>query len=132
MIVPALFFIAVGLIAYAGFLKLAASILRYSVSWKSSFLFAAIMLVIVIVYRVLVFSQPVAISIGQPVVVLVVLVTLGSWFFGRRGTDRDGAVLGWSRGLRLVMFMFVMMMVFVFAIALPIHIFLTNHLSPAP
>ena len=64
MIIPWLIFMAVGLITYAGFLKLAARLLRYSVSWKASFLFAGIMLVLVIFEHVLVFSQPVAIRIG--------------------------------------------------------------------
>ena len=54
MIIPWLIFMAVGLITYAGFLKLAARLLRYSVSWKSSFLFAGIMLVLVIFDHVLV------------------------------------------------------------------------------
>ena len=49
---------AVGLITYAGFLKLAACLLRYSVSWKFSFLFAVIMLVAVIFDHVLVRLQP--------------------------------------------------------------------------
>jgi hypothetical protein len=40
MIVPWLIFIAMGLITYAGFIKLAAGLLRYKVLWKSSFLFA--------------------------------------------------------------------------------------------
>jgi hypothetical protein len=48
MIVPLLVLIAVGLVTYAGFLKLAACLLRYSVSWKSSFLFAGIMMIAVI------------------------------------------------------------------------------------
>jgi hypothetical protein len=56
MIIPLLTLIAVGLISYAGFLKLAARLLRYSVSWKSSFLFAGIMLVIVIFDHVLAVS----------------------------------------------------------------------------
>ena len=63
MIVPWLTFIAVGLVSYAGFLKLAARLLRYSVSWKASFLFAVIMLVLVIFEHLLVFSGPVAIRI---------------------------------------------------------------------
>ena len=46
MIVPWLSFIAVGLITYAGFVKLAARLLRYKVSWMSSFLFAVIVLVL--------------------------------------------------------------------------------------
>jgi hypothetical protein len=90
MIVPWLIFIAVGLITYAGFLKLAERLLRYSVSWKASFLFAAIMLVLVIFEHVLVFSQPVAIRIGYGVVLLLGLVILGGWFFSGRGTNRRG------------------------------------------
>jgi type II secretory pathway component PulL len=53
MIVPLLSFIALGFITYAGFLKLAARLLRYSVSWKASFLFAGIILVLVIFDHVL-------------------------------------------------------------------------------
>jgi hypothetical protein len=98
MIVSWLLFIAVGLIIYAGFLKLAARLLRYSVSWKSSFLFAGIMLVAVIVDHVLVFREPVATRIGHGVMLAVGLVILGSWFFSGRGTNRQGAVLGWSGG----------------------------------
>lgn len=60
MIVPWLTFIAVGLITFAGFVKLAAGLLRYKVSWKSSFLFAAVVLVLVIFDHVLAFDQPVA------------------------------------------------------------------------
>ena len=73
MIIPWLIFMAVGLITYAGFLKLAACLLRYSVSWKFSFLFAGIMLVAVIFDHVLVFSQPVAITIGHGVMRLMAL-----------------------------------------------------------
>ena len=77
MIIPWLIFMAVGLITYAGFLKLAACLLRYSVSWKASFLFAGIMLVVVIFDHVLVFSQPVAIRIGHGVILLLVLTNFG-------------------------------------------------------
>ena len=85
MIIPWLIFMAVGLITYAGFLKLAARLLRYSLSWQSSFLFAGIMLVLVIFDHVLAFSQPVAIRIVHGVVLLLGLVFLGGWFFSRRG-----------------------------------------------
>ena len=132
MIVPWLIFIAVGLITYAGFLKLAARLLRYSVSWKASFLFAGIMLVLVIFDHLLVFSQPVAIRIGHGVVLLLVLIILGGWFFSRRGTNRHGAVLGWSGGIRLMALAFAMMIVVAFAIVMPVQVFLSNHLSPAP
>jgi hypothetical protein len=132
MIVPWLIFIAVGLIAYAGFLKLAARLLRYSVSWKSSFLFAGIMLVAIIVDHVLVVSRPTAIRIGHGVVLLIGLVLLGSWFFSGRGRNRRGAVLGWSGGLRLLALAFAMMIVVAFAIVVPVQVFLSNQLSPSP
>jgi hypothetical protein len=132
MIVPWVIFIAVGLITYAGFLKLAARLLRYSVSWKVSFLFASIMLVLVICEHLLVFSEPVAMRIGHGVVLLLVLIILGDWFFRRRGTNRLGAVLGWSGGIRLMALAFAMMIVVAFAIVLPVQVFLSNHLSPAP
>ena len=132
MIVPWLTFIAVGLITYAGFLKLAARLLRYSLSWKASFLFAGIMLVAVIIDHVLALSQPVAIRIGHGVVVLIGLVILGGWFFSKRGTNRRGEVLGWSGGIRLMALAFAMMIVAAFAIVIPVQVFLSNHLSPPP
>src|SRR4029077_17643334 len=61
MIVSWLMFIVVGLITYAGCVKLAARLLRYSVSWTSSFTLAVIVLVVVIVDHVLVIREPVAI-----------------------------------------------------------------------
>jgi len=132
MIIPWLIFMAVGLITYAGFLKLAACLLRYSVSWKFSFLFAGIMLVAVIIDHVLVFSQPVAMRIGHGVMLLLGLVILGGWFFSRRGTNRRGTVLGWSGGIRLMALAFAMMIVVAFAIVIPVQVFLSNHLSPPP
>ena len=132
MIIPWLIFMAVGLITYAGFLKLAARLLRYSVSWKSSFLFAGIMLVLVIIDHVLVFSQPVAIRIGHGVTLLLGLLILGSWFFSGRGTSHRGAVLGWSGGIRLMALTFAMMVVAAFAIVIPAQVFLSKHLSAPP
>jgi len=132
MIILWLIFMAVGLVTYAGFLKFAARLLRYTVSWKASFLFAGIMLVAVIIDHVLVFSQPVAIRIGHGVVVLIGLVIVGGWFFGKRGTNRRGEVLGWSGGIRLMALAFAMMIVVAFAIVIPVQVFLSNHLSPPP
>ncbi len=131
MIVPWLIFVAVGLITYAGFVKLAARLLRYKVSWKSSFLFAAIVLVLVIFDHVLAFDQPVAIRIVHVVVLLVVLVILGSWFFRARGMNCSGTVLGWGDGIRLIALAFAMMVVVAFAIVLPAQVFFSKHLSPA-
>jgi hypothetical protein len=130
MIVPWLIFIAVGLITYSGFLKFAARLLRYSVSWKSSFLFASIMLVLVIVDHVLVVSQPVVIRIGHGVVLVLGLIILGGSFFRGRGTNRRGAVLEWSDRIRLMALAFAMIVAF--AIVVPVQLFLGNHLSSPP
>src|SRR5215471_10538094 len=116
MIVPWLSFIVVGLITYAGFVKLAARLLRYKVSWKSSFLFATVVLALVILDHVLAFEQPVAIRIVHAVLLLFALVILGSWFFRARGMNRSGTVLGWSGGVRLIALAFAMMTVVAFAI----------------
>jgi len=117
---------------YAGFLKLAARILHYNVSWKASFLFAGLMMLIVIFGHILALSESALIRIGYNVVLLLGQVVLGGWLFSRRGTNRNGAVLGWSGGLRLVALMFAIMIAVVFAIALPIQIFLSNNLTPVP
>ena len=132
MIVPLLIFIAVGLTGYAGFLKLAARLLRYSVPWKVSFLFAGIIMVAVIFHHVVLFSAPVALRIGLGMVLLLGLVILGGWFFSGRGTNRHGAVLGWSGGIRLMALAFAMMIVAAFAIVIPVQVFLSNHLSTPP
>src|SRR5215471_290525 len=132
MIVPWLSFIAVGLITYAGFVKLAARLLRYKVSWKSSFLFAAVVLALVILDHVLAFEQPVAIRIVHAVLLLLVLVILGSWFFSVRGMNRSGLLLGWGGGVRLTALAFALMIVVGSAIVLPSQVFLSKHLSSAP
>jgi len=111
MIVSWLMFIVVGLITYAGCVKLAARLLRYSVSWTSSFTLAVIVLVVVIVDHVLVIREPVAIRIGQALALVVGLLTLGSWFFSKRGTNHSGTVLGWDGGIRLMALAFAMVVV---------------------
>ena len=132
MIVPWLIFIAVALITYTGFLKLTARILSYSVSWKSGFHFAGLMLIIVILGYVLTSSEPLALRIGHNVMLLVALVVLGGWFFSERGTNRRGAILGWAGGMRLVALAFAIGAVVAFAIVVPVQIFLSNRLSTSP
>jgi hypothetical protein len=58
----------------AGFLKLAARVLRYSVSLKSSFLFAGTMLVAVIFDHLLALREPVAIRTGHGLVLFLGLI----------------------------------------------------------
>jgi hypothetical protein len=130
MIISWLIFVLLGLLTYAGFAKIAARLLRYKVSWKSSFLLAVIVLVLVIFDHALAFHQPVTIRIVHAVVLLLVLVILGSWFFSARGMNRGGTVLGWGGGIRLIALVFAMMAVLAFAIVLPARVFLTKQLSP--
>ena len=132
MIVPLLIFIAVGLTSYAGFLKLAARLLRYSVPWKVSFLFAGIIMVAVFFHHVVLFSAPVALRIGLGVVLLLGLVILGGWFFSGRGTNCHGSCLGWSGGIRRMALAFAIMIAVAFAIVMPTQFFLDKHLSPSP
>lgn len=132
MIVPWLIFIAVGLITYAGFVKLAARLLRYTVPWKSSFFFADIVLTVVTFDHVLAFDQPVKIRIVHAVVLLLVLVIFGSWFFSARGMNRSVTLLGWGGGTRLIALTFAMMVIVAFAIVLPAQFFLSKNLSPSP
>jgi hypothetical protein len=129
MIVPLLTLIAVGLTSYAGFLKLAARLLRYSVPWKVSFLFAGIIMVAVIFHHVVLFSALVALRIGLGVVLLLGLVILGGWVFSERGTNRRGAIPGWAGGMRLVALALAIEVVVAFAIVVPVQIFLSNSLS---
>src|SRR5262249_1915183 len=129
MIVPWLTFIAVGLIIYTGFVKLAARLLHYTVSWRSSFLFAVIALAVVIFDHVLVTHQPVPIRIGHAVALLVGLLIFGSWFFRERGINRSGTVLGFGGGLRLIALALAMILVAACAIAITAQVFLGKNVS---
>jgi hypothetical protein len=111
---------------------LAARLLRYKVSWMSSFLFAVIVIVLVIFDHVLAFDQSVAIRFVHVVMLLLVLVILGSWFFSARGMNRSGTLLGWGGGIRLIALAFAMMVIVAFAIILPAQVVLSKHLSQSP
>ena len=132
MLVPLLIFMAVGLLSYASFVKLSARILRYKVTWTSSFLFAVIMLIVVIVTRIFDVGQAPLIVIGHGVVVIAGLVILGSWFFAKRGTDPAGQVLGFERALRLSGFAFLLMFVTAGALFLLTHVIFHIHPTSPP
>jgi hypothetical protein len=99
---------------------------------EAQFLFAVVALVLVIFDHVLAVDQPVAITIVHAVVLLLVLIILGSWFFRERGTKRNGTLLGGSGSLRLIALTFAIMIIVAFAVVLPVQVFLSKHLSPPP
>jgi len=127
-----LIFIVAGLSAYSSFVKLAGRLLGYRVSWKSSFLFALIMLISVTLAHMLDVQRPATIRIGHGGMLLLALIILGGWFFSSRGTDRDGGVLGLGGGMRLIGLAFAMMVIAVFTVAISVQAFTTSHLPFSP
>src|SRR4051812_34473460 len=96
------------------------------------FLFAAIMLALVILDQALLAEQAAALRIRNSVVLVLILVALGSWFFKTRGTNRSGTVLGWGGSIRLMALAFVMMIVTGLAIVLPANAYLNKHPPALP
>ena len=100
---PMLIFIALGLITYAAFLKLAPRLFRYSVSWRS-------------------------VAIGWDTAWCCCSVS-SSWVAGFSvGAAQTAAVqsLAGSGGIRLIALAFAMMIVVAFAIVIPAQVFLSN------
>jgi len=96
------------------------------------FLFAVIVLALFIFDHVLAFDQPVTIRIVHAMVLLLVLVIFGSWFFRARGMNRSGNLLGSGGGIRLMALTFAVMVIVAFTIVLPAQVFLSKQLSPSP
>jgi hypothetical protein len=102
MLVPLLLFTAIALSFYGALVKLAARILHFTVTWKACFLFAFMMLVVVLLSRA-VFppSDALARVAGHMLIMAVAFTALGSWFFRTRIADAQGRYLGWSGSIRL-------------------------------
>jgi hypothetical protein len=134
MLVPLLVFIVISVLVYASFVKLAARVLRYEITWSSGFLFAAIVLSLVVISRFLAsdVGQPLAMAVARAIVLFVGLLVFGGWFFSQRGKDRSSGLLGWRGGLCLTGLAFGMMLIVGFALVLPVQIFLSKHLPPPP
>jgi hypothetical protein len=132
MILLWLLLIPIGLATYAGFVKLAAVILRYKVSWNPCLLFAAIVVGLVMLDQVLPVNHSRALMIVNSVVLLLVLIALGSWFFKTRGTNRNGNVLGWGGAIRLMALAFAMLIVVGLAVILPADAYFSKHLPELP
>jgi hypothetical protein len=135
MLIPLLTFLVVALLCYAGFLKLAARILHYLVSWPLSFVFALGALFILIVTRLVPVADlgdPQAAAIARSILGLLLMVAFGTWFFSGRARDSSGAALGPGRAVLLVALAFAVMFVLAFAVIIPARGFLTTHLAPPP
>jgi hypothetical protein len=94
--------LVVVLCLYAAFVRLAARITRASgVGWLRAFQFAALIVVISVLGRV------VSLYVGQAPLVLAGLfgiavhLALGGWFFRDRALAADGQVVGWGGGAKL-------------------------------
>jgi hypothetical protein len=98
---------------YAGIVKLAARLLRYTLSWKRSFVFALAMLIIAIASRSLQFAIGHSLPLWLALVfLLVVYLALSVWLFTEHATNASGQVLGWRGSLRLSACAFSVMAVF--------------------
>src|SRR5438093_2061810 len=91
-LIPLLLLTAIALCFYGGVVKLAARILRFSVTWKSSFLFALLMFIVVVLTRGIspAAEHTLPVVICQMFVMAIILAALGSWFFRKRVTGADG------------------------------------------
>jgi len=102
-LIPLLLLTAIGLCYYAGAVKLSARLLRFSVTWKSSFMFALLMLILVVLTRGIspAADHSLPVVICQMFVMAIVFTALGGWFFRRRVTSANGQILGWPGSIRL-------------------------------
>ena len=119
----------VALCMYAAFIKLSARLLRYKVSWLTSFAFAAIIWLIAVFARMLDLGQPLAIAVGHSIVVLAATLLLGGWFFSTRSTDASGQPVGFRRAFGLSGLTFGLMFVAAGFLFLLAHVLF--HLQPA-
>ena len=97
-LIPLLLLTAIALCFYGSVVKLAARILRFSVTWKSSFLFALLIFILIILTRGIspAADQTLPVVICQMFVMAIVLDALGSCFFRSRVTGANGQILGWA------------------------------------
>jgi hypothetical protein len=93
----------------ASCLKLSARLLRRRVvSWKDSFIFAFMMMIVsALVRAILLFGSLAMPFVLGIILAFVVQVTFGAWFFSHRATYADGQKLGWRGGAELTAFAFV-------------------------
>ncbi len=90
-------------VLHAAYVKLSAAVMgRSLVSWKHSFLFAGLVILVTLIERI----GSVLTGISMPLTVALIYgialqLALGSWFFSTRGTTRNGQRFGWRGGAQL-------------------------------
>ena len=92
-------------------------------SWTSSFLFALVMFILVVLTRGIcpAADQTLPVVICQMFVMAVVLAALGSCFFRRRVTGADGQILGWPGSIRLSVIAFSLIFSLGVAVLIAVH-----------
>lgn len=94
--------LVVFLCIYAVLVRFAARIVRASsIGWLQAFQFAALVVALSILGRVvLFFAGPAPLSLTGPIGIALHLA-LGAWFFSGRALAADGRPIGWSGGAKL-------------------------------
>jgi hypothetical protein len=94
----AFLFVVTGL--YSLFLKISAALLRYRIEWTHAAIFAVLMGIVSLAANV---GSAVTGHRGAlTVLALVVLISIGAWFFSARGARANGQQIGAKGGAMLV------------------------------
>ena len=102
---PLLLFALLSLAIYTVYFKFAAFLLgRTRLGWAKSFVFAVMLLFVVVGFRGVAVLAPqqipgTVIAAAAPCASLL----LGAWYFGTHARTANGAPLGWGRGLALTL-----------------------------
>ena len=110
-LIPLLLMAILALALYGLYFKLAAVVFkRTRLSWGNSFLFALLMLFVLLGTRAIpwVTSNHLPEAASSAVGLLAGLL-LGSWFFGTRARRSDGQTLGWAGGFALTLIGFALL-----------------------
>ena len=111
-------------VLYAAYVKLSAKILRSAkVSWKHSFIFSLMIVVLTLAGRAGVAFSGVSLPIVfGAIFALTIHLGLGGWFFSTRGMNTQGKPLGWRGGMQLIAITFAFLGVTVVSLQGLVHV----------
>ena len=105
--VPLIVLSVMALGVYAAIFKLAAFVFkRTSLTWTNSFLFALLLIFVILAARGAASLASSYFSVSEfvsPVVALAAGLLLGGWFFGAGAANKDGSKLSWYGGMLLTL-----------------------------